>query len=123
MIKLNIPDAIFYPNAKYIAVKITNNGFSYLGLSVGYIALVLVGEVSNGDFAAVEEKSSNGVMIGFVEKAVDSIFIEDGDQDFEVFGQSEVNIIGKVVGRFKMNPNDYSTRYFVETLNPIKKEI
>lgn len=100
----------------YSGIWITNDGLETIGLAKGALAVVAKTKVKPGDLAAMTEVESGEVICGFYDADIGIVCIEDAHGEPQIFDQSEVSMLGKIVGVCKSGRNDEG-KMVVEALN------
>lgn len=85
-------------NQNFFAVWIKNDTFFNLGIKKGFLAIGVKCEVKNGDFIAVCENKNDLITIGFLNKDLGLICLENDLCEPDLFDESEIFIMGKIVG-------------------------
>lgn len=96
-------------------VKIQNTHLESVGLKQGSLAIVVKEAVKNGDLAAVSEKKTESVFCGFYDCDFGIVCLEIVDGEPQLFDESEVEILGKIVGVCEM-PTNSGNKLFVQPL-------
>lgn len=96
-LKLILPSSIaHYDN--YQGVWINNSDLEPFGLSRGSLAIVVPTGVQRGDLVALIELESDLVSCGFYDADFGIICLEVGGSEPQLFNQSDVKILGRIVG-------------------------
>ncbi len=103
--------------ADYRGVWINNDELEEIGLVKGSLAVVAETPVKRGDLAAVSEIESGAVRCGFYDADFGIVCIESVDGEPEVFDESEVRILGKIVGVCPESTVRKGGKLTVEALN------
>ena len=82
----------------YQGVWITNSDLEPEGLMRGSLAIVVSAEVRRGDLVAVVEIETDQVSCGFFDADFGIICLEAGASEPQLFIESDVRILGKIVG-------------------------
>lgn len=119
-IKLDLPSQVSH-DQKLFPVKIVNDEFASIGLSKDTIAIGSYTEtVRQGDLVAIAD-NGEFVKIGFYSKTSGLVCLSTTgkDSDLDVFDQTEVTIIGKIIGYCDKHPNERG-RFYVNLLPNMK---
>ncbi len=100
----------------YRGVWIINSGLESIGLVKGSLAIVAETAVKRGDLAAVAEVESGEVTCGFYDADFGIVCLEGTEGDPRIFNESEVRMLGKIVGVSNSDLNDEG-RMVVKSLN------
>jgi tetratricopeptide (TPR) repeat protein len=84
--------------ATYSGVWIQNNGLERFGLRQGSLAIVVDQDVERGDLVAAEELNSHSIVCGVYDHDFGMICLDKGDDEPQIYVQSEIEIVGKIVG-------------------------
>jgi hypothetical protein len=96
-LKLVLPPAIAHYD-DYQGVWINNSDLESYGLSRGSLAVVVPCPVRRGDLVALMELDSDLVSCGFFDKDFGIVCLEAGNSEPLLFSESDVKILGKIVG-------------------------
>ena len=96
-LKLVLPPAIAHYD-DYQGVWINNSDLESYGLSRGSLAVVVPCRVRRGDLVALMEFDSDLVSCGFFDKDFGIVCLEAGNSEPLLFSESDVKILGKIVG-------------------------
>jgi tetratricopeptide (TPR) repeat protein len=96
-LKLALPPSLSHFD-DYQGVWITNSDLEYQGLKRGSLAVVVPCAVRRGDLVAVVEVENDQVSCGFYDKDFGIVCLEAGNSEPQLFSESDVRIIGKIIG-------------------------
>lgn len=82
----------------YQGVWLTNSDLESFGLFRGYLAVVVPCPVRRGDLIALVEVENDQVSCGFFDKDFGIVCLEAGSSEPQLFSESDVKILGKIVG-------------------------
>lgn len=82
----------------YHGVWITNSDLESYGLRRGSLAIVVPSAVRRGDLVAVVETENENISCGFYDKDFGIICVEAGNSEPQLFDESDITILGKIVG-------------------------
>lgn len=94
---------------EYHGVWINNSDLEDHGLVRGSLAVVVPCVVKRGDLVAVMETESDSVSCGFYDADFGIVCIEAGNSEPQLFSDSDVTILGKIVGVCDGTPADDGT--------------
>ncbi len=100
----------------YRGIWITNSRLESIGLAIGSLAVVAKTKVKRGDLVAVAEVESDEVSCGFYDADFGIVCLESADGEPQIFDQSEVRMLGKIVGVCSSG-RDVDGKMAVEALN------
>ena len=83
---------------EYEGVWINNSDLENYGLRRGSLAVVVPCKVKRGDLVAVMEKESDLVSCGFYDADFGIVCLEAGNSEPQLFSESDITILGKIVG-------------------------
>jgi tetratricopeptide (TPR) repeat protein len=107
-LKLVLPAAL----ARYDdfqGVWITNSDLESCGLNRGSLAVVVPASVRRGDLVALVEVENDQVSCGLFDKDFGIVCLEAGTSEPQLFNESDVRILGKIVGVCDPNPSEDGT--------------
>jgi tetratricopeptide (TPR) repeat protein len=96
-LKLILPPTIAHYD-DYQGVWINNSDLESYGLTRGSLAVVVPCSVKRGDLVAVIESETDLVSCGFYDADFGIVCLEAGSSEPQLFSESDVKIIGKIVG-------------------------
>jgi tetratricopeptide (TPR) repeat protein len=96
-LRLVLPSAIAHFE-EYHGVWINNSDLENYGLRRGSLAVVVPCKVKRGDLVAIMETESDLVSCGFYDADFGIVCLEAGDSEPLLFSESDVTILGKIVG-------------------------
>lgn len=96
-LRLVLPPSISH-YTDYQGVWINGTHLEKAGLTQGALAVVVNEEVKRGDLVAIVETSSDLVSCGYYDADFGMISLEGDDAGLQVFNESEVKILGRIVG-------------------------
>lgn len=111
-IKLDLPPQI-NPNQRLFPVKMIDDDFASIGLTTDTIAIGSYSEkIEQGDLVVAADKGEF-IKIGYYSKVCGLVCLTSSvsDLDPEVFDQTEIKIIGKIIGYCDKNPNERGRLY------------
>lgn len=82
----------------YHGVWINNSDLEPYGLRRGSLAVVVPSEVKRGDLVAVMEIETESVSCGFFDTDFGIVCLEAGGSEPQLFSDSDVRVLGKIVG-------------------------
>ncbi|CAN5263570.1 hypothetical protein BH20ACI2_BH20ACI2_26490 [soil metagenome] len=82
----------------YKGVWIKTEKLSAIGVPRGSLVVVVPAEVRRGDLIAVAELDSKTVSCGFYDNEFGIVCLEAGDDDPELFDETKIKVLGKIVG-------------------------
>lgn len=91
---------------KIKGIWINNDHLESAGLKRGCLAVAVNEHVERGDLAAVIEVKSGEVSCGFYDTDFGMVCLEGCDREPMLFGQEEVELLGKIVGLCDGNTDD-----------------
>ncbi|HQU81524.1 MAG TPA: hypothetical protein PKY59_00270 [Pyrinomonadaceae bacterium] len=97
-------------------VKIQNTHLESVGLKQNSLAIVVKESIKSGELAVVSEKETKSVFCGFYECEFGIVCLESGESEPQLFDESEIEILGKIVGVCEM-PTASGNKLFVQPLN------
>ena len=96
-LKLAMPPSISHYD-EYHGVWINNSDLEPHGLSRGSLAVVVPSAVRRGDLVALIEHENDLVSCGFYDSDFGIICLETGAAEPQLFNQSDVTVLGRIVG-------------------------
>jgi tetratricopeptide (TPR) repeat protein len=96
-LKLILPSMIAHYN-DYQGVWINNSDLESFGLPPGSLAVVVPSRVKRGDLVALIEVETDLVSCGFYDADFGIVCLEAGNSEPQLFSESDVKILGKIVG-------------------------
>lgn len=112
--ELVLPQSISH-YSDYRGIWISNTRLESIGLVKGSLAIVAKATVNRGDLAAVMEIESGEVTCGFYDADFGIVCLEGAHGDPQIFNESEVRMLGKIVGVSNSGQNE-DGRMIVESL-------
>lgn len=97
-------------------VQIQNTHLEAVGLKQDSLAVVVKETVKRGDLAAISEKETEAIICGFYDCDFGIICLEGIESEPQLFDESEVEILGKIVGVCDV-PSISGSRLFIQPLN------
>lgn len=97
-------------------VQIQNTHLETVGLKQDSLAVVVKETVKRGDLAAISEKETEAIICGFYDCDFGIICLEGIESEPQLFDESEVEILGKIVGVCDVSSISGS-RLFIQPLN------
>lgn len=95
------------------AIRISNDHLSCIGINNGALVMAAVNiKAGRGDLVAISEIETNEISCGFYDCEFGIVCLERCDGEPELFDESSVNIIGKIIGQVSQE-KDPSGRYIV----------
>jgi len=82
----------------YAAIRIHNSFLERFGLKRGRLAIIADESVKRGDIVAVEVLADRSVHCGVYDFDFGIVCLDRGDQEPELFNQSEIRVLGKIIG-------------------------
>ena len=107
-LKLVLPPSIAHYD-DYQGIWISNSDLESIGLLRGSLAVVVPVSVKRGDLVALVEKESDLVSCGFYDSDFGIVCLEAGDSEPQLFSDSDVTILGKIVGVCDASETDGET--------------
>jgi tetratricopeptide (TPR) repeat protein len=96
-LQLSLPPSISH-YSQYQAVRIKNTHLEKIGLTKNSLAIVVDEIVSRGDLAAVSEIKDGSIFCGYFDSDFGIVCLEGIDSEPQLLNESEVKILGKIVG-------------------------
>ncbi|HUR97474.1 MAG TPA: tetratricopeptide repeat protein [Pyrinomonadaceae bacterium] len=107
-LKLVLPTSIAHYE-DYQGIWISNSDLEQYGLARGSLAIVVPDKVRRGDLVALIELSSDLVSCGLYDSDFGIVCLEAFGSEPQLFDESEVKILGKIVGVCKPDKNPDGT--------------
>lgn len=104
-IELIIPSELSHYN-EIEGVWIKNKHLEKVGLEKGSLAIIVKDEVKRGDLVAISERDTEAVSCGFYDVDFGIICLQGIDNEPQLFDQSEIQILGKIVGVASSEKNE-----------------
>ena len=101
---------------EFQGIWIKNSHLETFGLEQGSLAVVAKSELKRGDLVAISEIATDSVLCGFYDSDFGLICLEGIDEELRLFDESEIKILGKIVGVGKSDKNSKG-KINVEPLN------
>lgn len=101
---------------EFQGVWIKNSHLETFGLKQGSLAVVAKSELKRGDLIAINEIATDSVLCGFYDSDFGLVCLEGIDEEPRLFDESEIEILGKIVGVGKSDKN-YKGKINVEPIN------
>lgn len=104
-LKLILPPSIAHYN-NYQGVWINNADLTPYGLTRGSLAIVVPSQVRRGDLVALIEIETDFLSCGFYDNDFGIVCLEAGGSEPQLFNESDVKVLGRIVGVCDVNGND-----------------
>ena len=96
-LKLILPPSISHYD-EYQGIWISNSDLEPYGLARGSLAVVVRDKVRRGDLIALIESNGDQISCGFYDYDFGIVCLEAGSSEPQLFDESDVKILGKIVG-------------------------